>query len=200
MATAVETYRLKSEIAFFQSSLRSPTLSKVDELCWSAIPENHSQVKKEEENFALPCLCKLHISPRSRAVKTTKCTKKYDAGENCFFFCSLRPVHTYSVETVTENASFQRRRLLVYVWTDGSRGFRVWWCHTSYTTSITHALWGCYRYFHRFSVFMWTGENDSNTLRLDAYFFWTKEGKKIRFKKYLDTHGRCLLLQAHWTY
>ena len=96
MATAVETYLLKSEIAFFQSSLRSPTLSNVDELCWSGIPENHSQVKKEEENFALPCLrppqkVKLHISPRSRAVKTTKCTKKYDAGENCFFFCSLRP-------------------------------------------------------------------------------------------------------------
>ena len=25
-------------------------------------------------------------------------------------------------------------------------------------------------YFHRFSVFVWTGENDSNTLSADAYF------------------------------
>ena len=56
MGTAVETYRLKSGIAFFQSSSRSPTLSNVDEFCWSGIPENHSQVKKEEENFAVACL------------------------------------------------------------------------------------------------------------------------------------------------
>ena len=25
-------------------------------------------------------------------------------------------------------------------------------------------------YFHRFSVFVWTGENDSNTVSVDAYF------------------------------
>ena len=25
--------------------------------------------------------------------------------------------------------------------------------------------------FHRFSIFMWTGENDSKTLREDAYIF-----------------------------
>ena len=31
-------------------------------------------------------------------------------------------------------------------------------------------------YFHRFSVFMWTGENDSNTLRVDGYF--SENGKK----------------------
>ena len=35
-------------------------------------------------------------------------------------------------------------------------------------------------YFHRFSVFVWTGENDSNTLRVDAYFF-EKEKKNLRF-------------------
>ena len=29
---------------------------------------------------------------------------------------------------------------------------------------------GMLSYFHRFSGFMWTGENDSNTLRVDAYF------------------------------
>ena len=67
--------------------------------------------------------------------------------------------------------------------TDGIGGFRVRWCHTSYTTSITHVLWGCYRYFHHFSVFMWTGENDSNTQSVDAYFFFFLEngGKKSPF-------------------
>ena len=43
-------------------------------------------------------------------------------------------------------------------------------------------------YFHRFSVFMRTGENDSNTLRVDGYFFETE--KKIRFQKYPDTYGQ----------
>ena len=47
--------------------------------------------------------------------------------------------------------------------------------HTSYITSITHALYGMLSYFLRisivlaFSVFMWTGENDSNTLRVDVF-------------------------------
>ena len=32
-------------------------------------------------------------------------------------------------------------------------------------TSITHALYGMLSYFSRFSFFMWTGVNESNTLR-----------------------------------
>ena len=36
-------------------------------------------------------------------------------------------------------------------------------------------------YFHRFSVFMWTGEKDSNTLRWDTYFLKTE--KKISVLK-----------------
>ena len=32
------------------------------------------------------------------------------------------------------------------------------WCHTSFTTSNTHALWGMLSYFHRFSVLVWTGQ------------------------------------------
>ena len=36
---------------------------------------------------------------------------------------------------------------------------------------------GCYRIS---IVFVWTGENDSNTLRVDAYFFENGE-KKFRF-------------------
>ena len=41
-------------------------------------------------------------------------------------------------------------------------------------------------HIHRFSVFMWTGENDSHTLRVDAYFL-KKRGKDLRFQKYPDT-------------
>ena len=32
--------------------------------------------------------------------------------------------------------------------------------------------------FRRFSVFVWTDENDSNVLRVDAYFF-ANGGKKL---------------------
>ena len=38
-------------------------------------------------------------------------------------------------------------------------------------------------YFHRFSVFVWTGENDSNTLSADACFFFKKRRKKSQFSK-----------------
>ena len=47
-------------------------------------------------------------------------------------------------------------------------------------------------YFHRFSIFVWKGENDSNTLRVDAYVL--ENGEKISvFKKYPDTCGWGLL-------
>ena len=39
-----------------------------------------------------------------------------------------------------------------------------------YTSSMTHAPKGMLSYFHRFSFFVWTGENDLNMLRVDAYF------------------------------
>ena len=46
-------------------------------------------------------------------------------------------------------------------------------------------------YFHRFSNLVWTGENDSNTPRVDAFiylfFFWKKE-KKISVFKYIWIH------------
>ena len=47
-------------------------------------------------------------------------------------------------------------------------------------TSISQE--GMLSYFHRFSVFLWKGENDSNTLRVDAYVL--EDGKKLRFQKY----------------
>ena len=39
-----------------------------------------------------------------------------------------------------------------------------------YTSSMTHAPKGMLSYFHHFSIFVWTGENDLNMLRVDAYF------------------------------
>ena len=39
-----------------------------------------------------------------------------------------------------------------------------------YTSSMMHAPKGMLSYFHRFSFFVWTGENDLNMLRVDAYF------------------------------
>ena len=49
--------------------------------------------------------------------------------------------------------------------------------------------------FHRFSVFVWTGENDSNTLRVDASFFENGENN-FRFQKYPDRSGRGLIVHA----
>ena len=47
-------------------------------------------------------------------------------------------------------------------------------------------------FLHRFSVSVWTGANDSNTLRVNAYFFSKKEKKIFVFKKFPDTCGRDL--------
>ena len=47
-------------------------------------------------------------------------------------------------------------------------------------------------YFHRFSIFVWTGENDSTTLSVDSYF-GEKGGKK---KIYSDKCGRDLNLST----
>ena len=46
-------------------------------------------------------------------------------------------------------------------------------------------------YFLRFCVYVWTGESDSNTLRVDANF--CKNGEKnLRFQKYPHTCGEGL--------
>lgn len=47
-------------------------------------------------------------------------------------------------------------------------------------------------YFHRFSVFVWMGESDLNTLRVDAYFY-ENEGKNLRCQKYPDIFGQGLI-------
>ena len=45
--------------------------------------------------------------------------------------------------------------------------------------------------FPWFSVFEWTGENDSSTPRVEAHFF-ENGGKNLRLQKYPDTCGRGL--------
>ena len=52
-----------------------------------------------------------------------------------------------------------------------------------------HAQHRALSYFLRFCVYVWTGENDSNTLRVDANFFKNGE-KKLRFQKYPHTCGQ----------
>ena len=49
-------------------------------------------------------------------------------------------------------------------------------------SSMTHAQEGMLSYFHRFSVFVWKGENNSNTLRVNAYVLEDR-GKKSPFSK-----------------
>ena len=44
-------------------------------------------------------------------------------------------------------------------------------------------------YFHRFNVFLWTGDYYSNMLRVVAYLF-ENGGKTLRNQKYPDTCGR----------
>ena len=55
--------------------------------------------------------------------------------------------------------------------------------------SNAHALRQELSYFLRFCVYVWTEENDSNTLRVDEDFFKNGE-KNLRFQKYPDTCGQ----------
>ena len=74
-------------------------------------------------------------------------------------------------------------RLLVHVGTDENGGCRIRWCHTLYTTSVTHGLWGMLSYFHHIfmSVCEWTGENNSK--RYLSTRILRKRRKKSPFSK-----------------
>ena len=64
---------------------------------------------------------------------------------------------------------------------------------SSLYNSVTHAQWGMLSYFHRFSNLVWTGENNSNTPRVDAFtFLFRKRRKNLRFQINLATCGRGL--------
>ena len=60
-----------------------------------------------------------------------------------------------------------------------------------YTNVIQYITSGAPSYFYRFSVFMWTGERQLNTLLADAYFFENRENNLL-FQKYRDTYGQGL--------
>ena len=45
---------------------------------------------------------------------------------------------------------------------------------------------GVSSYFHRFSVFMWAGENDSSEIRVDAFFLLNEEKVSV----YVWTHPK----------
>ena len=112
------------------------------------------------------------------------------------FFSPVWPtVHTFPVKMVTENAFFKNIKknppecsegfwqclLLVRVWTDENGGFRIRWYHTSFTTSITHALWGMLSYSHIFLAFSY-GRAKTSRLRYEwTPVFLKTEGEKSPF-------------------
>ena len=53
--------------------------------------------------------------------------------------------------------------------------------------------WVSYRFQIDFDVYVWTGENDAKTLRVDANFFENEE-KKLRFQTNTDTCGQGLIV------
>ena len=109
-------------------------------------------------------------------------------------------VHTYPVKTVSENASFQKhspdRRFLkcrLIVWTI-TEVFE-------YDIMMSYIIQrmpckACNRISILRSVFVWTGKNDSNTLRVEGYFFYNGQ-KNLLFQKYPDTCGRGLKVRKN---
>ena len=81
---------------------------------------------------------------------------------------------------------FWKRCLLVYVWKDEDGCFRIHSLRCSrpnrrFRASVRQAT-NTMMLFPLISVFVWTGENDSNTLRVNAYFLENGE-KKSPFSK-----------------
>ena len=81
------------------------------------------------------------------------------------------------MKTINENGTFRKRCFHVYVWTDENVGFRIRWCNTSFTTIITHTLWGMLSYFHC-SAF---SHGRAKTIRIR--YVWTRFFGKRREKK-----------------
>ena len=50
-------------------------------------------------------------------------------------------------------------------------------------TRVFVALEGMRSYFHRLTVFVWTGEKDLNTLPVNVYMFFLENGEKASFLK-----------------
>ena len=134
--------------------------------------------------------CRLLVFWHLRLAPST-CISFYLETNNFFSGLEYHP-HAYPMKTITENASFQKRspewrflnwrRLLVYLWTDDNVGFQI----QSYDTSSWLLAWrmlnkGCYCISIVLAFSCTVGENDSNTLRVNAerkiFFF-----KNIRIR------------------
>ena len=98
-------------------------------------------------------------------------------------------VHTYPVKTVSENASFQKHspdrrflkcRLIVWTITEVFE-YDIMMLYIIQSTPCK----ACNRNSILRSVFVWTGKNDSNTLRVEAFF--STMDKKISFFKNIRT-------------
>ena len=90
-----------------------------------------------------------------------------------------------------QSEDFWKRWPLVHVWTDENGGLR--WCNTSFTTSLTHALWRILSYFHCLAFSC----GRPKTIRIRYFWrriFWKTEEKTLRFQKYPDTCGGGLKL------
>ena len=124
----------------------------------------------------------------------TKCTKKCDAGENCFFFCSLRRRPHVFGENGHRKRTFSKT-LASRLRVDGRTELEVF----EYDDVIHHT---------RLALRMFCGDaigistilafscGRAKTIRTRKvwtrifFFFWEMEGKKVRFQIYPDTYGR----------
>ena len=87
---------------------------------------------------------------------------------------------------VPEWIFFKKKRAYFFRVNDRKRRFSIRWRHTSYNACpVKDAI----VFLSSFSVFKWKGENDSNTLRVDADFF-SKIETNLGFQKYPGTCGR----------
>ena len=104
-------------------------------------------------------------------------------GEGGAVCTKASPVHTYPFSfkkayfflrfglpsTRIQWNGHRKRRLFVNVWTDESGGFRIRWCHTWYTSSMTHAPKGMLSYLHCFSVSVWMGRFLANISTMNVF-------------------------------
>ena len=87
-------------------------------------------------------------------------------------------IKTQVFEKGPQSGIFWKRALSVFVWTDAKAGFRIRWCHTSYSACpVRDAIDRIFSF-----------RDDWNTLHVDAYFSKT-EKKKFR----LDTCWDCCI-------
>ena len=128
-----------------------------------------------------------------------------------FLRLSLPSTLTNALKLITGNAPFQKRSpqsrfLKTYsaflLRVDGRKRFRI---RNTMMSSIIYSqhnacsiikLW----YFHRFNVFVWTGDYDSNMLRVVAYLF-ENGGKNLLIKNIrILLPDQSLYIYAYFTF